>query len=260
MEFNSSPRQFRHIVDRLTSRAHLPTMVVEDGERQPLLGRRRAESSLSAIVDGESSKFSQWVSTIRGDWNVYQIALLMFLYQVCYYGQVTDSLELVRDLTCARFYEVHPDLIDSGQKQPCGSDVIESQSARVLLMCDLLNGIGSAFSTMYFGKKFTTWGRKPILLMTLLTLVFAPLVFVAIPRGYPYGPVASESIIRPIYCLHIIIGTCAIWGLLGGVSLSSCCFRILMADHSDTAERTKNLLYLAIAYMSGIMIGHYFQK
>lgn len=241
-------------------------MVVEDGERQSLLGRRRAQSASSssaaaaaAAVDGGSSKFNQWTSAIRGDWNVYQIALLMFLYQTFYYGQVTSMLELVRDLTCSRYYELHPDLINQGQEQqPCGADVIESQSAQILLLCDLFTGLGSALSTMYFGKKFATWGRKPILLMTLSTIVFAPLIFVAVPRAYPYGPIASKSLIRPINCLYLVVVTCAIFGLLGGNSLSSCCFRILMADHSDTADRTKNLLYLAIAYMCGITFGPLF--
>jgi MFS family permease len=224
-------------------------MVVDDGERQPLLSNQRG----GAVK--EESWLSSCISTIRSSWSVYQIVLLLLVYQISYYGQVAATFDIVRDLTCARHYERNPDLIDPSDDDPCSSDLIESQSARILLIFELLFGLGSAFATIHFGKKLSTWGRKPILIISLFTLILYPLACIVVPRGYPYGPVASEAIITPSTSITILGVVSAATGLLGGAALPMCCFRLLVVDHSDTADRTKNLGFVMVSYLVGIMIG-----
>jgi MFS family permease len=224
-------------------------MAVDDDERQPLLASRSEEQRAS------DHWLTRGVSAIRSSWPVYQAILLLFIYQVSYYSTAAAQIDLVRELTCARYYEQHPNLIDPTDDQPCSSDQIESQAAHILLVLELLVGLGSAVSTIQFGQKFSTWGRKPVLLISLFTIVLFPAVCIVVPRGYPYGPLPSEAIISPTKCIYILAAGCTITGLLGANALPICCYRLLVVDHSDTAERTKNLVYVMVAYLSGLMIG-----
>ena len=228
-------------------------MTTDDHERQPLLHGEPAKSARTC------SEVAAWLGSLRDNiassWSVYRIVLLFFLYQAAYFGQVSANLQLARDLTCARYYERHPDWIDPSDPHQCSADAIERQSAGVLLAADLVSGLASAVSMLFYGKRLTTWGRKPLLVVGLLPYCLLSLMSIMIPRSYPYGPLAPDAIISPTNCVYLYISTFVLSGLLGGNALSACCFRLLVVDNSSSAERTKNLLIAQVAYMLGLTVG-----
>ncbi|UZJ55324.1 hypothetical protein CBS101457_004644 [Exobasidium rhododendri] len=244
-----------------------------DTERQRLLpgghDRQDGRAMNESDVEQENCKDTgagvgkfQWIADgvehVRESWRVYQIVLIYLAYAMCYYGQTSANLELMRDLTCARHYEQHPELMDPADSEPCSADSIEASSAHFMLIADLLKGGSSAISVAFLGKKFSTWGRKPLLLLSLTPYLVMSLLSVAIPRGYPYGSLAADALISPTNCIYVYIVVCIITGLLGGDNLSSCTLRILIVDNSSSADRTKNLLALTVANLSGLTLGPLF--
>ncbi|PWN41806.1 hypothetical protein IE81DRAFT_314616 [Ceraceosorus guamensis] len=209
-------------------------------EEEPLLGQ------------GEAGTLSP---PTEGLWPLIVVLVTSALWSLADFAPKAAAIDALRKFSCAEFYSVHPHPSPADLQAWMTQSSGAAQTARYVLITDTMNSLLTLLAILYFGPKLSKWGRKPVLLISLCAILVMQMGFLVLPIAYPYGPDVDQVGIHPVLTMYLIIGGYVISGLLGAVMLPLVTFRTLVADRSTAAKQTRNLTWLTLTYLGGVMFG-----
>lgn len=239
----------------------------QDDEEQPLLGERRVHGHTAAVATTRR-RLAQTLAKMRSEWPLIKTLLVATIAFLFYFGKQGYEISSTRDLACAAYYGLHPDEIgsfDGGNViKACSPSSVEAFTAEVQFYTDVLGTAVGSMAIVFYGSKLSEWGRKPVLIIGILSEVVLSATFVLLPKSYPFGPVASTQLDRspswlypnaPLLSLAILFAMVLVYALLGTELIITSAIRVLITDVSSTAERTRNYLFLTITSLIGLTFG-----
>lgn len=220
-----------------------------EAEQEPLLSSSSGAAEHHAAATDDAAQHGDEVVPPTSLWPVATVLIAMLLWTLSNFAPKSALLSGIRNFNCASYYAAHPELHDKldavGQLlsnssvtalQPALTATtaavknnfcalhhaeIEAQSAIFILITDTVGNALTMFSILFFGQRLSTWGRKPILLLSFVVLFITSLPFLFMPLGYPFSELQPEEMpINPIHIKYILSGMLMTAGVFGGVSRS----------------------------------------
>ncbi|TKY85824.1 hypothetical protein EX895_005365 [Sporisorium graminicola] len=237
-----------------------------DEEARPLLGDARSNVSHDAASissDAPATWKANASRRLRRHWPILRVLTVTLLWGMANYGAVPSYLDGLRSYTCSYVYSTHPSLLPTephpklprDRDRPCAISGVESRVGIVVAIATLLSFVVSSISMLYYGPRLSRWGRKPMLLISLVSNMINYIPFALLPLGYPFGDIPSELSISPATSMVIILFCSFVTGLTGFTGLFLCVVRVMIVDVAPPTRRTIALNWLVSAMMCGAFLG-----
>lgn len=224
-------------------------------ERQPLLGERRAAGK---------SRWAQVVDSLQAEWPLIRTLLVATTFFLFYYGKQGFEMTATRDLACAAYYGLHPDEVqtitfEGGNTKACSPSSVESFTAQVTFVADILSTSIGSMAVIFYGSKLSKWGRRPVLMIGILSETLISFALAMLPKFYPFGPTAQAASgfwrLGPLLSLATLFAMTVFYAMLGTELVVISAIRVLVTDASSAAVRTRNYLFLTISILVGLTFG-----
>ncbi|CBQ73097.1 conserved hypothetical protein [Sporisorium reilianum SRZ2] len=237
-----------------------------DDESRPLLGDARSNGQYDAASitsDTHASWRANASRRLRCHWPIIRVLAVALLWGVANYGAVPSYLDGLRSYTCSYVYSTHPALLPTephpklprDRDRPCAISGVESRVGIVVAIATLLSFVVSSINMLYYGPRLSRWGRKPMLLISLVSNMINYIPFALLPLGYPFGDIPSQLSISPAASMVIILLCSFVTGLTGFTGLFLCVVRVMIVDVAPPTRRTIALNWLVSAMMCGAFLG-----
>ncbi|PWZ01914.1 hypothetical protein BCV70DRAFT_198199 [Testicularia cyperi] len=240
-------------------------------ESRPLLAQRRGGADTDASASPSSHSFSaRWSRScsrlsrhLRSNWSIVRILVVALLWGMGSYGAAPSYLDGLRAYTCAYHYSTHPHLLPktphprlpADRDRPCAVTGVESKVGVIVAAATMLSFVVSSFSMLFYAPRLSRWGRKPMLVISLVSNIINYFPFVLLPLGYPFGDIPSELPISPITSMGLILLASFLVGLTGFAGLFLCVMRVMIVDVAPPTRRTVTLNWLISATLVGAFFG-----
>ncbi|KAJ9479063.1 hypothetical protein PHBOTO_002550 [Pseudozyma hubeiensis] len=241
-------------------------MQTTNEETRPLLsGAHTNDRHDASSISSDSSKpwWSRTAHRSRRHWPILRILAVALLWGAANYGAVPSYLDGLRSYTCSYVYSTHPDLLPTrphpklphDRDRPCAVSGVESRVGIVVAAATMLSFVVSSISMLFYGPRLSRWGRKPMLLISLVSNIINYIPFALLPLGYPFGDIPSELAISPASSMVVILVCSFLTGLTGFTGLFLCVMRVMIVDVASPTRRTINLNWLISATLCGAFFG-----
>lgn len=249
-----------YIIRRRPWRPHRfgPNMQRSEEETRPLLGAQH-----EAATPKPERPLIRFLRGFEHQWPILRILAVALIYGAGFYGAAPSYLDGLRGFTCAYHYSTHPDLLPSDphaqlprdRDRPCAVSGVESKVGIIVAVATMLSFVVSSVSMLFYGPRLSKWGRKPLLIISLVSNIINYIPFALLPLGYPLGPVPTELAISPTLSLFLILVCSFLAGLTGFTALVLCVLRAMIVDVAPPTRRTLALNWLVTATLCGAFFG-----
>lgn len=233
-------------------------------ESRPLLAsQNHLHQCGEADTEESTGERLRLMQLLRNQWPILRIMVVALLWGMGSYGAAPSYLDGLRAYTCAYHYSTHPDLLPDHPRphlphdrdRPCAVKGVESKVGVLVAAATMLSFVLSSFSMLFYGPRLSKWGRKPMLIISLMSNIINYAPFVVLPLGYPFGDIPSELLVSPAAAMGLILLSSCLVGLTGFAGLFLCVLRVMIVDVAPPTRRTVTLNWLISATLLGGFFG-----
>lgn len=235
-----------------------------DEERRPLLSGEGQTTNQSN--DNEIHSNQNFSAKFREKWPIIRLLIVALLMFICSSGTFPASIQLIRSLACAEYYEQHPHSTITESlisfKRPsndpvdlCDIDEVERRSASILSFIQIIGNLSATISLFIIQPRLRKWGKKTIFLTSIAILLFDRVPPLFLPIGYPFRSPDEPMTISSTNIFRLFIVLSVIGNLMGAEVVGMLCMRLFVTETSSAGNKTQGLLGMAQMNIISITIG-----